>query len=508
MITSSRPFISIQRPTKEGLRLLGSPAGRGISGVLAYEVDRKLFSELFEGIPVFEMKSNLKIKGEIELRRLTQEERIALLKILSSKDATDLQYITQRWMNIKNDGLLLLNNKVLSAILQVIEIYSTTRFDYVLFFNVPHTPIDFALFCFCRAKKIPFHVMRNVAGLPLTVPCPNGLLTPWALTPSLIKGEVKKGGLEMGFVAIEEAIEMYLRPTAGYVDKVLHSQGIQVEGNSLIFARRRKTFSKSSFSASGIAVKSILKKIRRKVSGGQFSENDDFWTKYDSLSKDLEAIKELSGAGFVYVALHYQPEATTAPLGGMFANQLLMILHLRSVLPANIVIAIKEHPSMLLRDRHDKKIWRPNDFYAILAALPNTYLISKSYRSHDVLAMCRGVATVTGTVGLEALLLGKPVLTFGEAAYNGFPGVTRLGIDLDNVDTDQMLKPVDPQAVVTAINRAFELAFAFPEELHEKFKNLKGYSKRLRWYAAGKILGFSEWKETELKAISESNIAN
>ena len=48
---------------------------------------------------------------------------------------------------------------------------------------------------------------------------------------------------------------------------------------------------------------------------------------------------------FVYFALHFEPERTTNPDGGFFHDQFLAIIHLRKILPEDVNIFVKEHPS-------------------------------------------------------------------------------------------------------------------------------------------------------------------
>lgn len=121
---------------------------------------------------------------------------------------------------------------------------------------------------------------------------------------------------------------------------------------------------------------------------------------------------------FVLFALHMQPEATTHPLGGVYGDQLRAIERLREMLPTRWRILVKEHHAGFggLRDPH---------FYMRLAAIGGVELIGGERPIHPLLERCRFAATITGTIGWEAVSGGKPVLTFGQAWYNGLPGVFR-----------------------------------------------------------------------------------
>ncbi len=63
-----------------------------------------------------------------------------------------------------------------------------------------------------------------------------------------------------------------------------------------------------------------------------------------------------------------------------------------------------------------------------VARIPNARLIAPHTSSHALIARADAVAVISSTVGLEALLHGKPVLTLGQPFYSGF-GLT---VDVDS----------------------------------------------------------------------------
>lgn len=124
---------------------------------------------------------------------------------------------------------------------------------------------------------------------------------------------------------------------------------------------------------------------------------------------------------YVYVPLHYQPEASTSPLGGAYVDQWLMIELLSKTVPDGWRLYVKEH-----RFQFDKKgsgdQTRSTDFYRRIAALPNVRLVSATTPPFELIDQARAVATVTGTSGWEALLRGRPALVFGRAWYASCEG--------------------------------------------------------------------------------------
>lgn len=147
------------------------------------------------------------------------------------------------------------------------------------------------------------------------------------------------------------------------------------------------------------------------------------WRKW----RAMRALKRLSvppstDRPYVLVALHFQPERTTAPLGGRFVDQLLMIRLLARWLPPGWRLLVKEAPGYLFA-HITKQVTRDKGFYARVASLPNASLVEPEADIFTLVDNARAVATVTGTVGWEALLRGRPALVFGHAWYRGCEGV-------------------------------------------------------------------------------------
>jgi hypothetical protein len=121
-------------------------------------------------------------------------------------------------------------------------------------------------------------------------------------------------------------------------------------------------------------------------------------------------------ADYVLFALHMQPEVTTVPLGGEYFDQARAIERLRHMLPSSWKIYVKEHPCSF-------GCWRDPHFHMRLRSIPGVEIVAAELETHPLLSRCRFAATLTGSVGWEAITGGKPILVFGHAWYNGLPGV-------------------------------------------------------------------------------------
>ena len=119
---------------------------------------------------------------------------------------------------------------------------------------------------------------------------------------------------------------------------------------------------------------------------------------------------------FIYFPLHYQPEASSRPLGGIWGNQLLLIETLASMLPKNLFLAVKEHPLQLKKGKHREK-----DFYRTINSLQNTTLVHHNISSEFLLKKSRAAVTLTGTIALESLTYNKRCLIFGTSVLKRAP---------------------------------------------------------------------------------------
>lgn len=125
---------------------------------------------------------------------------------------------------------------------------------------------------------------------------------------------------------------------------------------------------------------------------------------------------------FYLVCLHYQPEASTIPMGGEFAYQELMIGLLSQVIEKDACIVVKEHPSHLMGNRLDVSMkFRDRYLYDLISRWSNVKFCPISENSFSLIDKCKALVTVTGTAGFEALCRNKPVLAFGSPWYFDAP---------------------------------------------------------------------------------------
>lgn len=121
---------------------------------------------------------------------------------------------------------------------------------------------------------------------------------------------------------------------------------------------------------------------------------------------------------YVYFPLHYQPEASTCVCAEKYEKQLFYIDSWAKSLPADTVLFVKEHYALLgHRDPH---------FYKELQKYPNVVLVNPWENSRKLIENSCAVTTLTGTAGLEAVYLRKPVFVGGNSVYDNAPGVIKV----------------------------------------------------------------------------------
>lgn len=121
----------------------------------------------------------------------------------------------------------------------------------------------------------------------------------------------------------------------------------------------------------------------------------------------------VAGGGFALFPLHTEPEVTLLVYSRHCMNQIEVVRALAQSLPAGMSVLIKEHPVAIGK--------RPPGFYRKLLEIPGVSLAEPRLSSRHLVERCSLVATIAGSIGLEAAFRGKPVLLFGHAPFEVLP---------------------------------------------------------------------------------------
>ena len=124
----------------------------------------------------------------------------------------------------------------------------------------------------------------------------------------------------------------------------------------------------------------------------------------DALNDDCDTSQD-----YLFWGFHLTTEATISLRGLPYLTQTSLIESISRVLPYGYFLYVREHPS-----------WR-NDFkfehLKKLSELPNVKVISTGVPIHTILRSSKGIITYNATTGIEALMHGKPVLSFSPNIY-------------------------------------------------------------------------------------------
>ena len=123
------------------------------------------------------------------------------------------------------------------------------------------------------------------------------------------------------------------------------------------------------------------------------------------LEMNGKKIKDLENKKIVYSPLQVEPEISMLWLSPEFNNSMEMITWISKSLPSDYVIVLKEHVTCIGI--------RSIKFYKKLLRIPNVVLAHPEISSWNWIKKSEFVTTITGTVGIEAVYMSKPVLSFG-----------------------------------------------------------------------------------------------
>jgi hypothetical protein len=155
-----------------------------------------------------------------------------------------------------------------------------------------------------------------------------------------------------------------------------------------------------------------------------FGDNADFYLErlksvVNSLFFKYDNLDELDKFQVVFYPLHYEPEAALFYMAEFFDNQLANIENFAKCLRHNEILIVKEHPQqpgVLLQSK----------FRSLKKRVPNLVFLPAEYSTYHLLKRSKLILTLGSTAGIEALILGKPVVVLGKVFYDQYEGVNAL----------------------------------------------------------------------------------
>ena len=122
---------------------------------------------------------------------------------------------------------------------------------------------------------------------------------------------------------------------------------------------------------------------------------------------------------YVFFGLHFQPESSIDVWAPFFSNQMWVVELLSRSIPPSHKLLVKIHKSDIA-NYSSAQLTRMRSFPGVELVRP--FADTRSFVENADL-----IVSIQGTIGLEAALLGKPVITLGESPVAVFPSATRIG---------------------------------------------------------------------------------
>jgi hypothetical protein len=177
---------------------------------------------------------------------------------------------------------------------------------------------------------------------------------------------------------------------------------------------------------------------------------------YDNLSQIIDKFLKKTfvykkfdkSKNFLFYGFHLITESTVTYKSMPYTNQKNLIEMISRVLPYNYYLYVREHP-------HWPKLYKYN-FLKSITNFPNIKIISPDVSIHDIISNSKGILSLSSTTGIEALMYGKPVLSFASNIYTGYHSSAiycQNLYELDKKIVELINTNVDEDETVKYINR-------------------------------------------------------
>ena len=297
--------------------------------------------------------------------------------------------------------------------------------DFLIMSESPHAPFQYVLYEVAKLMGVKSYSFVSWSIAPLAG-FREGIDGPYIKLKNDIDDDVKK----LVTARVDDFLDRFVAEDGDIEPEYIKIQKRKDQTTSSLLS-----FLRSGYSITKEMAKSVLRKPRsleRGVSDNTILKIFEPILKRMAISKRVReldaalkgvvAINLVPDIKYVYFPLHYEPERTTNPDGLKYHDQLNVILLLRSWLPSNVAILVKEHYSQFTTALQGYK-GRSPEFYRVLNNIKGVSLVSSNVESRDLIESSVMTCTITGTAALESALLGVPALAFGNPWFKGVPGV-------------------------------------------------------------------------------------
>lgn len=123
--------------------------------------------------------------------------------------------------------------------------------------------------------------------------------------------------------------------------------------------------------------------------------------------------EDMEGKSFAFFPLHTEPEIQLLVYSRPYGNQIEAIRAAAMALPAGMSLVVKEHPWMIGK--------RKLGYYKKLLEIPKVLISAPEIDTSHYVDKAALIVTLGSSVGQDATMFGKPVITLGNCIYNILP---------------------------------------------------------------------------------------
>lgn len=286
---------------------------------------------------------------------------------------------------------------------------TTRKINFVLMNHPPHQCYDYVMYCLCKLQHIPLLYLERILTVDALF-----LVEDWEEGPTDFRDHL--AALRTKY---HDEEKIPLSPQYEHYFTYYRTQGKLKPWYQLKYVDPGK---QSFIGKWGKAACRML--LRKPHILARCALSREFWSRkigqhrtahfYAAHTQKPDLTKP-----FIYLPLHYQPEATTSPQAGAFVDQELIVQLIASCIPPDVCLYVKEHP--LQGER-----WRSEEFYQSMLRCPSVSFVPKTTDTFQLIDHSLAVASATGSVIFEAILRQKPSLMFGHFFYQYGPSVYQI----------------------------------------------------------------------------------
>ncbi len=182
---------------------------------------------------------------------------------------------------------------------------------------------------------------------------------------------------------------------------------------------------------------------------------DKYWDIRSAINNSFANIHDINDLPekFILYPLQVTPESSINVPAPYYVDQLRIIDALRMEMPNDYTLVVKEHRSAAPV--------RSIQFMRRLRNLPGVKIASHKLPSFEILKRASLLATITGTMALEAFTLGLPAIVFGRGFCADMHGGTTGTKDLDKIISSKIMTKIPDETVIETLSKYFSCRYPF-----------------------------------------------